>query len=244
MNEPRLRTVDKAEPPYPLNDFPKSFAQVVGLEMIFLLASSRHVALEGPEWERIFAKAIDAEWKPSNVGLDDVIKGAFAWGAKTVKATSPHLAASVRLISGRNNPEYSFDMIADTENGIGAQVLQIWNARVDAVRDKFKETRTVVLLKPNGFDTEKIPFTVFEFETVRYPIDLYEWHRNPNGNLEGIDKRTGEHRFTWQRHGSQFTIKESVPEKRLRFVVKKPPSLNEQEVLRLVGFDPSWIEVI
>jgi hypothetical protein len=69
--------------------------------------ASRHPALEGSEWERIFAKAIDAEWKPSNVGLDDIIKGAFAWGAKTVKSNVPHQATSVRLIPGRNNPEYS-----------------------------------------------------------------------------------------------------------------------------------------
>jgi hypothetical protein len=155
MREPRLRTVDKANPPYPLNGFPKSFVNIVGREMVYLLASSRHPALEGPEWERIFARAIEAEWKPSNVGLDDVIKGAFAWGAKTVKSNAPHVATSVRLISGRNNPEHSFDTIADSNDGIGAQVLQIWNARVDAIRDKFKEVRTVVLLKPASLAGER-----------------------------------------------------------------------------------------
>jgi hypothetical protein len=244
MKEPRLRTVDKANPPYPLNRFPASFAHIVGREVIYLLASSRHPALEGPEWERIFAKAIDAEWKPSNVGLDDIVKGAFAWGAKTVKVGSPHEAAAVRLISGRNNPEYSFDTIADSDDGIGAQVLQIWNARVDAIRDKFKEVRTVVLLKPADFAGERSPFTVFEFETVRYPVDAYEWRLNANANFEGFDKRSGDHKFTWQRHGSQFTIKEPVPDERLRFFVRKPPTLDDDQVLNLVGFDPSWIEVV
>jgi hypothetical protein len=244
MSEPRLRTVQKATPPFPLNDFPKSFVQAVGLEVIFLLASSRHPALEGAEWERIFAKAIDAQWKPSNVGLDDVTKGAFAWGAKTVKANDPHAATSVRLISGRNSPEYSFQKIAETDDGIGAQVLDIWNGRVDSLRDHYKELRTVVLMKPTTFADKRIPFTVFEFETVRYVIDQYEWHRNANGNLEGFDKRTGDHRFTWQRHGSQFTIKESVPKRRLRFYIKKPPSLDEQQVLDLIGYDPSWIEIV
>lgn len=244
MNEPRLRTVQKNAPPYRLNEFPQSFTNAVGLEVIFMLASSRHPNLEGPEWERIFAKAIDAEWKPSNVGLDDVVKGAFAWGAKTVKAPHPHEAVSIRLISGRNNPEYSFQTIADTDDGIGAQVLQIWNGRVDGLRDKFKELRTVVLLKPADFAADKIPFTVFEFETVRYPIERFQWRRNANQNLEGFDRATAEHKFTWQRHGSQFTIKETIPERRLRFFVKKPPPLDEGQVLKLVGFDPSWIEII
>lgn len=242
--EPRIRTVQRAVPPYPLNQFPKAFVYAVGLEVIFLLASSRHAALEGAEWERMFAKAIDAEWKPSNVGLDDIVKGAFAWGAKTVKSTHPHIQSSVRLISGRNNPEFSFGAIATTDDAIGTQVLQIWNARVDAIRDKFKEVRTVVLLKPVAFDEEKIPFTVFEFETVRYAEDRFEWRRNANTNLEGFDKKTGEHRFTWQRHGSQFTIKENVPEERLRFYVRKPPPLKDEQVLKLVGFDPSWVEVV
>jgi hypothetical protein len=244
MDEPRLRTVQKAAPPYAINKFPRSFAQAVGLEIVFMLASSRHPAIEGPEWERIFAKAIDADWKPSNVGLDDIVKGAFAWGAKTVHSTNPHQQPRVRLISGRNSPEYSFDTIADTDDGIGAQVLQIWNGRVDGLRDKFKELRTVVLLKPQNFDGEKLPFAIFEQETVRYAIDRYTWRRNPRGNLEGFDKETEQHRFTWQRHGSQFTIIEPVPNDRLRLLIRKPPSLSADRVLELVGFDPSWIEVV
>lgn len=243
MAEPRLKTIDKTTPPYPLGKFPKSFVQTIGLEIVFMLATSRHPALEGPEWERIFAKAIDAEWKPSNVGLDDVVKGSFAWGAKTVKAPDPHKATSVRLISGRNSPEYSFRTIADTEDGIGKQVLQIWNGRVEGIRAKFKEVRTVVLLKPQDFEAAKIPFTVFEFETVRYPEDGFKWKKNRRDNLEGYDN-SGEHRFTWQRHGSQFTIKETLPKQVAKFFVKKPPSLPEKQILELIGYDPSWIEIV
>lgn len=242
MSEPRLKTVQKVISPYPMNDFPKSFIDALGLEIIFMLATSRHPALEGPEWERIFAKAIDAEWKPSNVGLDDIVKGAFAWGAKTIKNGNPHTVTNIRLISGRNNPEYSFQTIADTDDGIGAQVLQIWNGRVEGLRDRFKELRTVVLVKPSDFEGDKIPFSVFEFETVRYPVDRYEWRKNTRGNLEGFDKETGNHKFTWQRHGSQFTIKEDVPAKRLKFFAQKPNSLNQQEILKLIGYNQSWIE--
>ncbi len=244
MAEPRLKTVSKVVPPYPLNTFPRTFADLLGLELVFMLATSRYPSLEGAEWERMFAKAIDAEWKPSNVGLDDIVKGAFAWGAKTVKCPSPVEATSVRLISGRNNPEYSFGTIADTDDGVGKQVLQIWNGRVEGLRDKFKEIRTVVLLKPNAFAAERIPFSVFEFETKRYPEDRYVWTKNKRGNLEGHDKETGEHKFTWQRHGSQFTIKEAVESDRLKFLVKKPPSLDPKSLLETIGYDPSWIEIV
>lgn len=244
MADPRLKTVNKTMPPYPLGKFPRSFIESVGLEIIFMLATSRSPALEGPEWERIFAKAIKAEWKPSNVGLDDIVKGAFAWGAKTVKCSNPHNTSNVRLISGRNNPEYSFETIADTDNGIGKQVLQIWNGRVEGIREKFKEVRTVVLLKPQKFDSGKLPFSVFEFETIRYPEDKFEWKRNKQRNLEGFDKKTREHRFTWQRHGSQFTIKESIPKNIAKFFVKMPPSLPEKQILELIGYDSSWIEIV
>ena len=244
MMEPRLKTVSKIAPPYLLGKFPKSFIETVGLEIILILAASRNPSLEGEEWERIFAKAIDAEWKPSNVGLDDVIKGAFAWGAKTVKCPHPHKAESVRLISGRNNPEFSFQTIADTDDGIGKQVLGIWNGRVEGIRNKFKEVRTVVLLKPKDFTGDKLAFAVFEFETVRYPEEVFIWKRNEQNNLEGYDKETNTHRFTWQRHGSQFTIKELVPKNIVKFFVKKPPLLPEKKIIDFIGYDSSWIEII
>lgn len=76
--------------------------------MVYLLASKGKPILEGPEWESIFATCIGADWKPSNVGLDDVILGNIAWGAKTVKARNPAEQSKVRLISGRNSPVYSY----------------------------------------------------------------------------------------------------------------------------------------
>ena len=189
---------------------------------------------------QIFSNAIDGEWEPTNVGLDDVVKGVCAWGAKTVKASRPFVQPSVRLIVGRNNPEYSYGEIADTNAGIGRQVLDIWNARVDAVRERFGHTRTVVLLKVNNL----VEFAVFEMETRRYPPDLYEWRRNKNNNLEGFEQHTGVHRFTWQRHGSQFTILEQIPEERVKFRIQHPPRPYVEAVLQQVGFDPSWVQVV
>jgi hypothetical protein len=175
---PRLRTVQK---------FPKDFPFILGKELVYLLASKGKAILEGAEWEAIFANCIGAEWKPSNVGLDDVILGNTAWGAKTVKATRPSNQAKVRLISGRNSPVYSFGDTIDTSADpslVGKSVLDIWNARVSAIREKFQNLRTVVLIKSK--DLAEV--VVFEFDTVRYDPELFTWAWNKNGNLIGIEK--------------------------------------------------------
>ena len=239
---PKLRTVNKSVAAFPLNEFPKDFPFLLGKELIYLLASKGKPELEGSDWESIFASCIGADWKPSNVGLDDVVMGNTAWGAKTVKATKPSSQKKVRLISGRNSPIYSFGERIDTKanpNTIGSLILDIWNERVSAVREKFKHLRTVVLVK-SGDLSEVV---VFEFETIRYDNELFTWEWNKNKNLVGREKKTGEHRFTWQHHGSQFTIIEDVPEKSLVINIKQPKTLDKEQILKALGFDKSWITV-
>ncbi|MEQ1667432.1 MAG: hypothetical protein ABL868_03160 [Sulfuriferula sp.] len=85
-----------------MNDFPSDVPLILAKEIVYLLATRVIPSLEGSDWEQIFARLIGARWKPSNVGLDDVVLEQTAWGAKTVKASSPGLAKKVRLISGRN----------------------------------------------------------------------------------------------------------------------------------------------
>lgn len=239
---PKLRTVEKSLPPYPLNNYPTGFALQLGKEIIYLLASKGKPVLEGSEWEDIFAKCIGADWKPSNVGLDDVVLGNTAWGAKTVKASKPSKQKKVRLISGRNSPVYSYgetiDITADP-NHVGESVLNIWNERVSSVREKFQNLRTVVLVKSNDL-TEVV---VFEFDTIRYDPQLFTWNWNKGGNLVGTEKSTTEHRFTWQPHGSQFTIVENIPNNCLIINVKKPETLNKEKILEALGFDSTWITV-
>ena len=81
--------------------------------------------------EQIFAECIGADWKPSNVGLDDVILENCCWGAKTVFSSSNiEKQSTVRLISGRNSPTYSYgvdSVMSDDPNLIGKMVLDIWN---------------------------------------------------------------------------------------------------------------------
>jgi len=237
-----LRTVEKVYPPYPLNKFPKEFGYNLGKELIYLLATKGHPSLEGKEWEEIFAICINAKWTPSNVGLDDVVLGNCAWGAKTVKARKPSEIASVRLISGRNSPIYSYGetKITDVDpSSLGVQILSIWNERVSAIRRKFMHARNVVLIKSETLDE----VAVFEFETIRYDPELFNWAWNRNNNLEGYDG-AGAHRFTWQPHGSQFTIVEKVPYERLIVRINIPHTIEKDAFLQRIGFDKDWITII
>jgi hypothetical protein len=243
---PILRTINKVKPPYSLNYFPKDFGMKIGKEIIYLLGTKFTPSLEGSEWEKIFANCINADWKPSNVGLDDIVLGNCAWAAKTVKA-NPETSKIIPLISGRNNIAYSYG-IADyfnmDTNDLGEKVLTIWNERVSAIREKYKFLRSVILLKSNNLET----VSVFEFDTVRYDPTLYYWEwregrKKQTKNLFGYDKASDFHRFTWQPSGSQFTIRTNVTNRRLIVKVKNPGQFPKDKFFELINFDNSWVNV-
>lgn len=243
MKEPKIRTVEKYKPPFPLNHFPSDFALNLGKEVIYLLASRGTPRLEGTDWEEVFARLIKAQWKPSNVGLDDIVLEQTAWGAKTVKNANPFTAKKVRLISGRNSPVYSFGdkEVSECEpNELGGKILAIWNERVAGIRKLYKHLRTVVLIKSDDL----LEMSVFEFDTIMYSEADYYWQWNKSNNLEGFKKTTKEHVFTWQPHGSQFTIIEDVPTDRLSIRIKQPPTLNKDLILKALKFDNSWVQII
>lgn len=243
IRSPKLKNVEKYSPDYPLGHFPSSFALSLGKELIYLLATRNPPTLEGQDWEQIFARSIGAVWTPSNIGLDDVQHNGMAWSAKTVKNKNPFSVKHVRLISGRNSPDYSFDVEnvhTEDPDKLGEMVLGIWNARISDVRKRFATTRTVVLIK--GDDLTEV--SVFEEESLKFLPEEYEWEWNGRGNLEGYVKGTDAKKFTWQPHGAQFTILTNVPDNRLKLRIRKPPLLNREEILDQLHFDASWIEII
>jgi hypothetical protein len=242
LRQPKLRNVEKYKPLYPLNKFPKDFALNLGKEIIYLLSTRGTPRLEGSDWEEIFARIINAGWKPSNVGLDDVVFEQIAWGAKTVKNAKPSEVSKIRLISGRNSPIYSFgdkEITNVNPDNLGEKILSIYNERVAAVRKLYKHLRTIVLIKSDNL----LEASVFESETIMYQIQDYWWQWNENNNLEGFNK-ADQHIFTWQPHGSQFTIIETVPKDRLSIRIKKPPIIKMKDVLEKIEFDESWIEIL
>lgn len=244
MAEPRLRTVNKATAPFDVNKFPSSLVDTLAKNVVYMMATKQSMSLEGNEWEQIFAECVGADWKPSNVGLDDVVLDNCCWGAKTVFGQADiENQDKVRLICGRNAVTYSYGVDNYSEvdpNELGKMVLQIWNERVSAVRQVFKFVRTVVLVKSKDYKD----YLVFEFDTIRYDPELYYFEWNKRGNLEGYDKNTKKHKFTWQPGGSQFTIIEDIPKERLHISVKAPDPIDKETLLETIHFDKSWYKIV
>ena len=239
---PKLRKADKVLAPYPLNKFPEELVVSVAKDLILARYIQGTDVFEGSSWEHSFARAIGATWKPSNVGLDDIVLGNCCWGAKTVKSARPKTQPSVRLISGRNSLDYSYetsDVRSMPPGEVGKLVLDIWNARVSQIRQKFQHARTVVLLK----GPKLLSGAIFEFELLRVEIELVTWSWNNQRNLEGhVD---GQHRFTWQPHGAQFTMIEPITD-RVSFSIQLPQNIapyNAETLLKEIGYSKSWIKV-
>jgi hypothetical protein len=240
-NSPKLRTVNKSVPLFLLNKFPSNFPYKVGEQLIYVLATRGAADIEGKEWEQIFAKSIGAEWRPSVVGLDDVVMGNTAWGAKSVKHTKPADKKAIRLISGRNDLINSYDYNVQPgklPDEHGELVLSIWNERVSSIREKYKHLRTVILIR----SVDLLECVIYEFETIRYEPDLFYWEWKGK-NLYGYQKHNNKQKFTWQSGGQQFTIFENVPAEHLLINLRKPELIPKDFILNTIGFDNSWISV-
>jgi len=241
--DPKLRTVNKSVPAFPLNKFPADFAYKIGEQLVYILATRGETDIEGNEWETIFARAIGAEWKQSKVGLDDVVMGNTAWGAKSILHKRPSKATSIRLISGRNDLINSYGytvQVGHAPDEHGSLVLGIFNERVSSIKEDYKHMRTVVLIRSKSL----LECVIYEYKTIRYEPELFYWKwSDKTKNLFGYRKTDHKQMFTWQSGGQQFTIHETVPEERLVINIRKPEMVSKDFVLDKVGFDKSWVTV-
>lgn len=132
-------------------------------------------------------------------------------------------------------------MAHDDIQKTGSAVLSIWNARVDETLDEFDELRVVVMIR--NFESKQ--FLIFEEEAQRYIPSEFEWQYNDKRNLEGVEKSTGERKFTWQFHGSQFTVHRAVPVSARKFQINTDiPTLDSSAVLKEIGYSQAWVELI
>lgn len=240
MEHPKLRDSHKlnARELYPTNEIPDNVVTEIGAHIIYLLALGRK-DITGTDWGNTLALALQAIHLDSPVGIADVVKERMAWSAKTINTTSPLNIDTVRLISGRCSPDYSYG-IANPHDDIqktGRAVLGIWNERINIAQDNYNPIRTSVLIRSNDLST----FTLFEEEVQRYRTSDFIWEVNDNGNLIGKHAETGVTKFTWQPHGSQFTIQTKVPANAIKFKIRKPPRIEKENVLKSIAFDHSWI---
>lgn len=198
--------------------------------------------ISGADWGEAFASAVGGVHLDSPVGIADVVCGKMAWSLKTVKNNDPFKAVNARLISGRCSPDYSYG-ITDPHKDIqetGRAVLGIWNERVNIAQDNYSPVRTTILVRSSDLSS----YCLFEEENHRFRTSDYTWAVNNNGNLIGRDLETGETCFTWQPHGSQFTIHTKIPANAVKFTIKKPPVVSKEKILKSIGFDKTWIEII
>ena len=239
---PRLRDAARltTHDLYPLNVFPDELVRRIGGYLAYLIYIGRK-DISGDDWGDAFADAIGGDHLDSPVGIADVVLDKSCWSMKTVKNGRPFRAKTVRLISGRCSPDYSYG-ITDPHVDIqrtGEAVLGIWNERVNIAADHYSRVRTATLVRSNDLRS----YVLFEEDTERFRTTDYHWEVNKNGNLIGMNSH-GVQKFTWQPHGSQFTIHTDVPEQAVRFQIKIPPTrLNKEDVLKVLKFDDSWVTI-
>lgn len=243
MQRPKLRDnkQKKIYELYPIGNIPDAIICEIGKWMVYNFAIGK-TDISGEDWGDIFAKAIVGEHLKSPLGLADVVLDEMAWSVKSIKSDSPHNCTSARVISGRCSPNYSYDITDPHEdpNATGIAVLSIWNERVNVAKDKFEPLRSSLLIRnPNSLE-----FTLYEHELFRFNTNDYLWRFNKRGNLEGFDRSTKKHKFTWQPHGSQFTIVYEIPSSSRKFTVKRPPVLDFSETMNQIGFNNSWVSIL
>lgn len=243
QNRPKLRDGNSSRvyELYPLGDIPNNTICEIGKWIVYNFAVGKS-DISGEDWGDIFAKSISGDHLSSPIGLADVVLDGMAWSVKSVKNDKPHSCKKVRVISGRCSPDYSYNITdphADIE-ATGRAVLGIWNERVNIAKDKFEPLRSNILIRnPNSLE-----FTLFEHELYRFNTSEYKWQKNSNGNLEGYKISDDTHVFTWQPHGSQFTIIYDITNSAKSFKIKRPPVLDFDKTLEQIGFDNSWITFI
>ncbi|MDF3078866.1 MAG: hypothetical protein K0S09_2755 [Sphingobacteriaceae bacterium] len=233
-----------AVPAFPLNEFPSYLPYKIAEELVYIMATRGNCDVQGREWEKMFADAIQAKWSYHPAGLDDIILGNTAWGAKSVKQLKPSKVKTVRLISGRNDLQYAYDghIIKPLETDpdeTGALVLDIYNSKVSKVRETHEQLRTLVFVRSP--DLSEV--VIFEYNTILYDPELFYWKWNKQRNLEGYFKRDNKHKFTWQSGGTQFTIIEDIPTKNVHIKVKAPDVVDKTNFLSKIGFDKSWVTI-
>ncbi len=243
MQRPRLKD-NKGKAPfelYPLGGIPDSVILEIAKWMAYSFAIGKS-DIDGEDWGDIFAKSIGGEHLGSPIGLADVVYEGMAWSVKSIKAENPHRQKNIRIISGRCSPDYSYGINNPHEDvqKTGTAVLSIWNERINVAKDKFEPLRTSILIR--NFNT--LEFSLFEHETTRYITSDYKWRVNRNGNIEGRSVTTNEHHFTWQPHGSQFTILFKIPPSVRRFAIKRPPVLDFAKTMDQIGFDRNWVTFV
>jgi hypothetical protein len=243
MERPKLRD-NKGKGPYelyPLGQIPDDVIYSIGKWLTYYFAVGKS-DIDGEDWGEIFSKAINGGHLNKPVGLADVVYEGMAWSVKSVKQEKPLTVSHIRVISGRCSPDYSYG-ITDPHHDVqqtGAAVLGIWNERINIAKENYEPLRTSILVR----NFNKLEFSLFENEAERFIVKNYKWKENRNGNLEGYDSLSDKHIFTWQPHGSQFTILYDIPASAKKFKIKRPAVFDFEKTMENIGFSNDWVTIL
>jgi len=245
MPQIKTRSGFRKEEPYPLNQFPSNIIESLSRHIVSLLATG-NADMTGDMFGRMFADSIEGQALEAPLGIVDAAWKNCGWSVKTVKNSHPHeftvsggRPKNLRLISGRNRPAFSAgisDPLANVQ-ATGNSIIKIYNSRIEQAREEYSDLRLLVFVR--NMDTLK--FTIFERPIVPFAVNDYQWKVNRQKNLEAY--KDEEHAFTWQPHGSQFTIKEPIPESATKFwITHRPRTIHMRHVLNLVRFESGWVK--
>lgn len=225
---------------------PEHIIYAIGREVVHWRAVGNS-DITGDGFGDMFAEAVGGEHLAKPLGLGDVVSDGTAWSLKTMKKQNVRKVTVLRFISGRNSPDFS-QGVADPRKdpeATGRAVLDIWNSRLNASLDQFNELRLACLIR----DYQLRDFCLFEQPLTLFPVRDFTWRfearmKGMNENLQGYERATGDHRFTWQPHGGQFTVKRLIPGSARHFrIVKAVPLHAKESVLQWIGYRDSWIEI-
>ena len=160
--------------------------------------------------DRIFLDATSGMPCERPIGIVDIFQKAVCRSVKAAQNGNPHWAAeSARLISGRNSPIYSSDIVGPARTG--PPVLDIHNDRIETATQDYNDHRSLVLIP----DMQTRDFPIFERLTTPPVVHRCRW--DVNNNSKPIRFENGEPVFVWKPHGSQFTIREPILSGATRF---------------------------
>lgn len=232
--------------PWPVGTVPDSVLYALGREIVHWRAVGNKT-ITGDKFGDMFAEAVGGEHLASPLGLGDVVRDdGTAWSCKTVKQKNVRTTKVVRLVSGRNSPDFSLGISDPRKDptATGRAVLAVWNKRLNESLEEFNELRLVCLLRCHNLRD----FCLFEQPIMPFPTEDFSWRfeakkKGANENLQGYEKSIRTHRFTWQPHGGQFTIKRPVPGSARHFrIVRNIPLHSKEGVLKWIGYRDQWIE--
>lgn len=99
-------------------------------------------------------------------------------------------------------------------------------------------------LYPLGQIPDETIYEIAKWMTYHFAIGKADINGEDWGDIFAKAIGSEQHKFTWQPHGSQFTILYDLPSSVKKFKVKRPPVFDFENMIKEIGFDESWVTIL